>query len=77
MNDLEKMINTPSNTLNINWNEVEEKFGFKVHENVKDFFSRIVWDGKFRFRGRMKFVRENFVKPTDNVDEFLHKFQRL
>ena len=30
MSELEMMINTLPNALSINWNEVEEKLGFKI-----------------------------------------------
>lgn len=68
MTELEKFLNTPKNTLNVDWSLVEKKIGFEIHENIKDFYSRIVCDEKFGFRGRMRFIREKFIKSTGNKD---------
>lgn len=33
---------TQKNTLNIEWSKIENALGFNPHENVKDFYSRIL-----------------------------------
>lgn len=70
---IKELINTPTGSVKIDWYEIEKYLGFKIHNNIKDFYSRIVCDEKFGFRDRMKFVREKFVIPIGNnkYDGFL------
>lgn len=70
---IKQLINASAGSVKIDWYKIEKHLGFKIHNNVKDFYSRLVCDEKFGFRGRMKFVREKFIIPTgnDRYDTFL------
>lgn len=70
---IKELINEPAGSVKIDWCKVEKHLGFKMHNNVKNFYSRIVCDEKIEFRGRMKFIRDKFIIPTGNqrYDKFL------
>lgn len=59
--------------ININWDVVEERLGFKLHDNIKDLYSRIIVDNNPRknVRGTMEFKPEEFVKRYVNRDNWL------
>ena len=43
-NIVENWKNAKPGTLKLDWQEAEEAIGFKLHENFKDFYSRILSD---------------------------------
>ena len=56
--------NTSKGTLKLDWDSIERCLGFRLHENVKDFYSRVTYDEKFGIQGVMHFKGTDFVKPT-------------
>ena len=65
INDWKK---TPANTINIDWTMVEKKLGFKLHENLKDFYSRVL---NKNIDGIIQFDPERFVKEYINKENWL------
>lgn len=66
LNDLKQ---TPAGTLNIDWDLVEAKLGFQLHDNIKNYFSRV--SGTFCKRGYLKFEPTEFSKKCMNRDTWL------
>lgn len=72
---------TASGKIKLDWNSVEEEIGFKLHDNIKDFYSRILGD-KNRILGSknksgiisgiIKFNSIEFVKRYANKDNWLN-----
>lgn len=63
MPNISEFAKTSKNTLNIDWDKVEKSIGYTLHENTKDFFSRITAK---KVNGRVNFVEKDFVIPTNN-----------
>lgn len=70
---IKQLINASVGSVKIDWDKIEDYLGFTIHNNIKDFYSRIVCDDKLGFKGGMKFVREKFIILTgnDKYDRFL------
>ena len=70
---IKQLISTSASSVKIDWERIESYLGFTIHNNIKDFYSRIVVDDKCGFKGRMKFVREKFIiqMGNDKYDRFL------
>lgn len=51
-------------SIDIDWNEVEKHINFKLHDNVKDYFSRAFSNNSII--GSVKFTEKDFIKPTGN-----------
>lgn len=67
--ELKRLAETPSGTLDIDWKSVERNTGVNLHENVKDFFSRIT--GKnIDFLATFRF--EEFTQTSENSAEYPH-----
>ena len=64
---LESWKTTKPGTLKINWGELENVLGFQLHENFKEFYSRITASGDID--GRMKFVPGDFVKKYVSAED--------
>ncbi len=65
MISIEDFVNTPTATIQINWNLVESVLGFRIHDGLKDFYSRMRCDKERCIRGAC-FV-ELFNEPTAHV----------
>lgn len=73
MSKIKELQETPGGKIEIDWNTIEEKMGFKLHNNLKDFYSRIL-GSKNRsgyISGTMKFNPSEFVKRYINKDNWL------
>ena len=66
-NTIERWISTAPNTLDINWQELEKALGFPLHNNFKDFYSRIIANEEIE--GRMTFDPSKFVKEYVSAEE--------
>lgn len=65
--NIEDLKKIPPNTLKIDWEAVENHIGFKLHENVKDFYSRIYCAENKRFiEGNMPLNLPELIKQTGN-----------
>ncbi len=51
--------------VNIDWNEVENYLGFKLHDNVKVFFSRTLSEDGIQ--GVVNFCEKDFIEQTGDV----------
>ena len=65
--DINSWKTAKSGTLKIDWSDLENTLGFPLHENFKDFYSRITASGKID--GRMKFVPGDFVKEYVSAED--------
>lgn len=63
MASIKNLLTTPKDTLKIEWSEIENKIGFKLNDNLKDFYSRIICKS---VKGIVDFSEEKFIKPTGN-----------
>lgn len=71
---LENWKTTPSGTISIDWQKAEATIGFALHENFKDYHSRILINQHRRnaLDGIMKFNPKSFVKEyTGSEDGWL------
>lgn len=65
--DLKKFSETPAYTLDIDWNSIEKNIGFKLNENIKNFFSRMT--GKqIDFYVQIDF--SDFVQTSENSGQY-------
>lgn len=73
--NLKLLCDTSKDTLNIDWNIVENNLGFKLHANVKDFHSRIV-SPSIDFLVQFQF--DKFIKPIGNpkFDAWLSNYRQ-
>ncbi len=73
--ELKKFAKTPKNTLKIDWSIIENRLGFTLHENVKEFYSRITCDERLGFACCMYLDPKDFVKPSgnDKFDSYLRR----
>lgn len=73
MSKIKELQKAANGTIKINWNPVEEKIGFKIHNNLKDFYSRILGDKNKSgtITGTMQFTPSEFVKKYINKDNWL------
>ncbi|SJU15488.1 Uncharacterised protein [Clostridioides difficile] len=46
MSKMKEFQKTASGKIKLDWNSVEEEIGFKLHDNLKDFYSRILGFGE-------------------------------
>lgn len=60
--------NTAPNTLKIDWSAVEKDLGFALHDNFKDFYSRVTAK---KCKGIMKFNPADFVKEYVSKENWL------
>ena len=68
MPDINDLKSTPAGTLMIDWTPIENHLGFKLHENIKNFYSRIL-GGNSKWNTlefRMKFNPLVFIKSYCN-----------
>lgn len=63
MEKINQFAATPKGNLDVDWNRVENFLGFRLHENLKDFYSRILCE---HIRGVVDFSEEKFIKKTGN-----------
>ncbi|MCQ2012016.1 hypothetical protein [Clostridium butyricum] len=80
MSKMKEFQKTAGGTINLDWNLVEEEIGFKLHDNLKDFYSRIL-GSKNRILGNknksgiisgiIKFNLTEFVKRYANKENWL------
>lgn len=63
--------NTPAGTIKIDWEAVETKLGFKLHENIKDFYSRVLGGNSRRSKGQVEGCME--FKPKEFVKEYVNR----
>ena len=61
MAELKEFMQAEKGTLEIDWEKVEEYVGFSIHEDLKDFYSRIE---ARRIDGEVDFVEDVFVQKT-------------
>ena len=61
---ISEFIGKEKGNITIDWNEVEKHISFKVHDNVKDFFSRAFSDKCIT--GSVNFIEKYFIKSTGN-----------
>ena len=66
LNDLKQ---TPAGTLNIDWDLVEAKLGFQLHDNIKNYFSRI--SGTYCINGLMEYDPVEFSKESISKEAWL------
>lgn len=64
---------TKAGTIAVDWTGVENILGFQIHENLKDFYSRILAENKNigMIDGIMKFNPGKFVKEYVNKENWL------
>lgn len=64
---------TKAGTIAVDWTGVENILGFQIHENLKDFYSRILAENKNTgmIDGIMKFNPGKFVKEYVNKENWL------
>lgn len=67
--ELKRLAETPSGTLDIDWKRIEENICMKLHENVKDFFSRIICKN-IDFLATFRF--EEFTQTSGNSAQYPH-----
>ncbi len=67
--DLKRLAETSPYTLNIDWNNIETSIGVKLHENVKNFFSRITCK-QIDFLTTFNF--EQFTQTSENSEKYPH-----
>lgn len=65
--DLKKFADTLPYTLNIDWNSIEKNIGFKIHENIKNFFSRMTGE-QIDFYVKIDF--RDFVQTPENSEKY-------
>lgn len=72
---LKKFAKTPKNTLKIDWSIIENRLGFTLHENVKEFYSRITCDERLGFACCMYLDPKYLIKPSgnDKFDSYLSR----
>lgn len=72
---LKKFAKTQKNTLKIEWSIIENRLGFTLHENVKEFYSRITCDERLGFVCCIYLDPKDFVKPSGNAkfDSYLRR----
>lgn len=65
--------NSSAGAVNVNWSAAENKLGFKLHNNLKDFYSGVLGENnRFRYaRGYVVFEPEKFVKEYVNKKDWL------
>ncbi|WP_252246789.1 MULTISPECIES: hypothetical protein [Clostridium] len=81
MSKMKEFQKTASGKIKLDWNSVEEEVGFKLHDNLKDFYSRIL-GSKNRILGSknksgiisgiIKFNSIEFVNRYVNKDNWLN-----
>lgn len=64
MANIKVLKHTPKGTLNIDWDDIETRLGFKLHENIKDFYSRIICKS---VEGTIDFTEEKFIEKTGDT----------
>ncbi len=64
---------TVAGTIKIDWSVVEEKLGFTLHENIKDYYSRVLGGKSYPrcVNGCMEFNPQSLVKEYVNRDNWL------
>ena len=64
---------TAAGTITIDWNAVEKIIGFQLHDNIKNFYSRILGSkNKYgKISGRIKYDPVKFVKRYANKENWL------
>lgn len=74
MTKIKELQKTTGGTIAIDWNLVEENIGFKLHDNLKDFYSRILGSKNKSgyISGIIKFNPAEFVKRYVNKDNWLN-----
>ncbi len=65
--DLKKLAETSPYTLRIDWDNIEKNVGFKLHENVKNFFSRIICK---EIEFLTTFYFEKFTQTSENSEKY-------
>ena len=70
--EFRELVQKATNTIHVDWDEVEKKLTFPLHENVKDFYSRSY--GKY-VRGAIDFNEEKMLVKTGDSrnDEWFSK----
>lgn len=73
MSKISELQKTTAGTINIDWKPAEDKIGFKIHNNLKDFYSRILGSKNKSgvVSGIIKFKPNEFVKRYINMDNWL------
>ena len=66
-NTIEHWRLTAPNTLDIDWAGLEKALGFPLHDNFKDFYSRIT--ANVEIEGRMTFDPSKFVKEYVSAED--------
>lgn len=61
--------NTPAGTVKIDWQEAERAVGFKIHEDLKSFWSRCVCNSPRGIEGEFNLKESEFIYPIGN-DKF-------
>ena len=70
---IEKWRSTAAGTIEVDWAAVEQELGFAVHENLKDFYSRVLGRNgcKHTAEGVIKFDPKAFVKENVSRKDWL------
>ncbi|GAA0787790.1 hypothetical protein [Hathewaya limosa] len=73
MSKIKEFQKTAGGTIELDWNSVEEKIGFKLHNNLKNFYSRILGSKNKSgiISGIIKFNPTEFVNRYANNDNWL------
>ncbi len=66
MISIEDYVNTPIATIQINWNLVESVLGFRIHDGLRNFYSRIRCDKERCIRGAYHLNESQFIEPPNN-----------
>ena len=74
---IEKWRSTAAGTIEVDWAAVEQELGFAVHENLKDFYSRVLGRNgcKHTAEGVIKFDPKAFVNVL-RTERVVGKFYR-
>ena len=70
---IEKWRSTAAGTIEVDWAAVEQELGFAVHDNLKDFYSRVLGRNgcKHTAEGVIKFDPKAFVKENVSRKDWL------
>lgn len=65
----EDFVNTPNETLQLDLNLVESVLGFPIHDGLKNFYSKILYNKQNCIKGTYNLKESQFIKPPN--DEFV------
>ena len=65
MATIQDFVNSNTDTICIDWEKAEEEVGFRIHQDLKDFYTRL---NGTKIGGKVNFIESKFLEKTGNEE---------